>query len=1158
MSLSLEHIDACVPTTALKALSWGSRNLILQGQGPFLRVVDDESGDVVTQVRVFKRNNLHGFISLSEEQDDSDPKHVRFIIWGGQSLRVVDLRSDSNGGIKVSVSSSEFLAPDWVMSGCAAVKDQPDAAYLITANNSILCLKLTPSSESPGQSVINIYQLSTSVKSILCAADLVALSPTHVLIAAGTIFGEIIVWSCFMDASEITQNKAFGSIHHFFTGHDGTVFGVQISPMISSMTGGKPGRVLASCSDDRTVRIWDISDCEHKSAHDPSAYSTDGFDLRSTGFGATDGADSGTGTESCIAQAFGHAARIWSIGFRSNISQDSSKIGLVTRGEDATCIVWDLTWESSSQGTTKYELRKDFSSDAHLGKHIWSMDLCRRGDETVVYTGGADGALRNFKIDEVRPSPTPKKSIVKEKSAKTSCVQHFAFVAEDCLIMCNKASQLQIGNVSQGLDANITWEPLHTREDIGLISLITGIPDKGLALISDPRGKVWLYNHSLKSVSELIDLAGRPMELLVLQQRDIDLGAPTEKIFFVASYAKDDFATLVTISEWSSDRPKVEATSIVLPQVPYDVASASLIGNGEYLLLGSRLGGLSVHPVGNPEVSTGPLLVDRRVHGHNGTNHIQTLSSVKASDSSDLEYVLTCGRDGKYCVHEVKIGKERGDAVTLTTVHRTESALGGNIEGAYFDELTGDLMMYGFKSQDFVLRNESKGTDITSIGSGGTRRPWGFQRRIKGGNGDLLVWREGPSLASQRIRHDVNCLVRAGGHGREIKAMDGLNGTNDAPPLIVTGAEDTTIRISTILDTPTTGPWGSVQTLRVLSTHDSGVQEASWSKCGKYLFTSAACEEFFIWRVRWIPSFGIATILAAVCPKDDPSSELRITSFDVVEVDEGEGSGFLLCLTLSNSTIKIFHYSPQNNDTFTLLARGKYMTNCLTQGRFIIQGSSVTLVTAATDGYFTLWDLTDTLKRFYTIGSSSLKAIGQFDPETSPEDITCENRHVAHSNSIKAMELVLLSDTRTMIVSGGDDNSLSISLLGTDPNQTADADTHVSTISIPDAHAASITAIKVLSQTHSKANDVGIETANIILASAGNDHRVKIWSITAPLSQSSRNIEAHFVQDRYSAVADISSMGLVRRSDSSVPSSEESYATLLVGGVGIELLKIKP
>lgn len=232
------------------------------------------------------------------------------------------------------------------------------------------------------------------------------------------------------------------------------------------------------------------------------------------------------------------------------------------------------------------------------------------------------------------------------------------------------------------------------------------------------------------------------------------------------------------------------------------------------------------------------------------------------------------------------------------------------------------------------------------------------------------------------------------------------------------------------------------------------------------------------------------------------------------------------------------------------------MTNCLTQGRFIIQGSSITLVTAATDGYFTLWDLTDTLKRFYTVNASSLKAIGSFEPETSPEDITCENRHDVHSNSIKAMELVLLSDTTTMIVSGGDDNSLSISLLGSALNGSLETDTHVSTISVPDAHAASITAIKVLSHTPSESKD-GFDTARIILASAGNDHRVKIWSITVPVSQNPGIIEAQFLQDRYSSVADISSMGLVRRPNSSQSSSEEIHATLLVGGVGIELLKIK-
>ncbi|KAJ5925273.1 hypothetical protein N7454_007912 [Penicillium verhagenii] len=1157
MSLALEHIDACVPTSALKALSWGGRNFILQGQGPFVHLIEDESGDVVTRVKVFKRNHLHGFISLSEEQDETAQDHVRFIVWGGESVRVLDLRSTLNDGVVLSVSSPEFLAPDWIMSGCAAVKNLTDTAYLITANNSLLSLKLTQNIKSPGQIVIGIYQLATSVKSILCSAHLVALSPTHVLIASGTIFGEIIVWSCFIDGRDAAQTKGFGSIHHFFTGHDGTVFGVQISPVIPSMKDGKPGRVMASCSDDRTVRIWDISDCEHKSPLDPSAYSTDGFDLRSTGLGATYGTDSGTGSESCIAQEFGHSARIWSIRFRSNISPDSKKIGMVTRSEDAMCIAWDLMWDSPSPGVTSYKLHKDFSSHAHLGKHIWSMDLCRRGDDTVVYTGGADGALRSFKIDEVRRPPTIAMPLERLKSAKTSCVQYFAFLDEDCLIMCDKASKLQIGHVSPGPDAEIIWEALDNIEELGPISLISGIPEKGLALISDPRGKVRLYNHNLKSVSDLIELPGRPMEILIIRCNGETEGSRST-FSFVASYAKKEFTTLVTISEWTSDRPRVEAIPVTLPKLPYDVASASLLSNGEYLLLGSRLGGLSVHRVAGAELSTHSLFVDWRVHGHQGTNHIQTISSVKASDGSDLEYVLSCGRDGKYCVHEVKIGKERGDAITLTTVHRTESALGGNIEGAYFDHLTGDLMMYGFRSQDFVLRNETKQTDIASIGSGGSRRPWDFQPRIKGADRDLLVWREGASLASQRIRHDLNSLVRAGGHGREIKAMDGLRGINDMPPLFASGAEDTAIRISTILDSTNAGPWGSVQTLRVLSTHGSGVQEVSWSNCGKYLFSSAACEEFFVWGVRWVPSFGVATILAAVCPKDDPDSELRITSFDVVDIaDEGEESGFLLCLTLSNSTIKIFHYSPHQNHSFTLLARGKYMTNCLTQCRFVVQDSSVKLMTAATDGYFTLWDLTDTLQPFYTIESSFLKVQGRLESSTiSPGEITCEDRHQVHSNSIKAMELIPLSETTTMVLSGGDDNSLAISLLRSSPHPTTESDTTISTISIPDAHAASVTTIKVLSQTSSQVKNTGAgtDTVNIIVASSGNDHRVKIWSISASVSgSSSGSLEAHFLQDKYSPVADISSMCLVR---GGVNSEDHVDTTLLVGGVGVELLKI--
>jgi hypothetical protein len=79
-----------------------------------------------------------------------------------------------------------------------------------------------------------------------------------------------------------------------------------------------------------------------------------------------------------------------------------------------------------------------------------------------------------------------------------------------------------------------------------------------------------------------------------------------------------------------------------------------------------------------------------------------------------------------------------------------------------------------------------------------------------------------------------------------------------------------------------------------------------WSKDGQYLFTCAGQEEFFVWGIRWLPLFDICVKLVAECPKSDPDSEMRITSFDLVEVEEINGAkGFLLCLALSNSAIKV-------------------------------------------------------------------------------------------------------------------------------------------------------------------------------------------------------------------------------------------------------------
>jgi len=894
-------VDACLPITALKTFDWNTGNFIFQGQGPFFRVVDDRTGNVAAQVQIFRRNNVHGFIVLPQQKHEDKKDIIHIIAWGGKSIRAVNLILGTNNEVTLSVSSAEFLAPDWIMSGCAAVPEQPDTAYLVTANNALLSLKLTQSMSPKYHSTISIYQLATSVKCILYAVDLIALSSSHILIAAGTAFGGIIVWSCFIERHVPSKVDAFCSIHHFFTGHDGSIFGVRISPKISALSGGKSGRLLASCSDDRTVRIWDISDCENKSSQDPSAYSTDGFNLQSTGFGATLD-DSEVGAESCVAKAFGHLSRIWSVNFRPFRENYPSKLGLVSRGEDATCVIWDLTWKSDLSAATEYELRETYSSHLHSGKHLWSLDLCSRGEETAVYAGGADGALNSFIVkdtDTSKISPSNGHDSTKGRPSKIG-TKAFGFVTPDCFVACSANAELQVGHVGAEENASITWETLCTAEDPRSFLLIAGIPQKQLALIGSAQGSIQLYRHETKSLSHLVEIGGRPIGLIALEN-----SSQPECLSFLAYYPMDNTATLVTFMEWEGECPKTEVVTFSLPLAPFAVSSASLICNGQYLMLGSKLGGLAVYRVPGLGMDSQPLVEDRRVHGREGTNHIQVIPSMAKSGDTCSEYVLTCGRDGFFCLLEVKISESDSNAVSFEILHRSFSGLDGNIAGAYFEKASGDLMIYGFRTQSFVLRNESKQKDIISIPSGGARRGWAFHPETDD-NEAVFVWKHSSHLYARRIRTDRNRCLRAGSHGREIKAMDSIDSIQDRRPLFATGSEDTTVRIFAPSGPASASPWGSFECMRILDTHRAGIQQVSWSKDGQYLFTSSAYEEFFVWKVKHVPSFGPATRLLAASPKDDPASELRVTSFDMVEVTgSGVEQEFLLCLTLSNSTIKV-------------------------------------------------------------------------------------------------------------------------------------------------------------------------------------------------------------------------------------------------------------
>lgn len=215
----------------------------------------------------------------------------------------------------------------------------------------------------------------------------------------------------------------------------------------------------------------------------------------------------------------------------------------------------------------------------------------------------------------------------------------------------------------------------------------------------------------------------------------------------------------------------------------------------------------------------------------------------------------------------------------------------------------------------------------------------------------------------------------------------------------------------------------------------------------------------------------------------------------------------------------------------------------------------MSLITTCTDGHFALWNLTPLLEPLYTLTSPTLSTKQLFSPATiAPENIEYDSRYQIHSNSIKSMEITHISDTLTLIAAGGDDNAVSLSLLNTD-FIASELNTSVMTVTIPDAHAASVTAVRVLSQTTMN------KTTTVHIASSGNDHRVKIWSVVVDTQKhGTGRMNMKNVANEYSNVADISSLDVIYgdTDDASTLLGGNGHSKLLVCGVGMEMLSIKP
>ncbi|KAK7743608.1 WD repeat-containing protein 6 [Cytospora paraplurivora] len=444
--LQREHVHC--PITALELFRPsssssspnGSPLYVLSGEDTHLRIHDAHTQRLCASVQVFSAQPIHG-ISLGGAAGAET-----LLVWGGASVaalsraHIEDLIAGGGGSgagdvvVPRPLSPLQVVqAPDWIYHG-AISPSRPGRGAIVTAHNEVIPLHIATSTtgqEGRGRISLRLGRLrAPPSRPILYSAQVRWTGDDEVLVAAGTVFGEIIVWRCRFGAGDDDDNAGANGVEvlFVFTGHEGSIFGVDISPeLVVHPESGRAVRLLASCSDDRTVRVWDISDAEARRQRLATQEFTG---ARETGFG--ENVSPSTGREASVAAyqsprplavAMGHVSRIWNVRFSPESARYTSterparSLTLYSFGEDATAQRWRLDlserWasaldlelpqingvaERNGEAVPAATLTHETMSHNHSGKHVWSSALLwpmspTSQEKTLIATGGSDGKI---------------------------------------------------------------------------------------------------------------------------------------------------------------------------------------------------------------------------------------------------------------------------------------------------------------------------------------------------------------------------------------------------------------------------------------------------------------------------------------------------------------------------------------------------------------------------------------------------------------------------------------------------------------------------------------------------------------------------------------------------------------------------------------------
>lgn len=320
-----------------------STNSFLPGEGPILSIFSlQASPKQCMSLSVLHNYRIHGIQPKHQYKSGDDfPKRpacddrLELVIFGGKGLRLINVRTCDDG---LEVAGPLIELQDWVLDVSWLKGEGCLLLGVSLAHNAILLLE-------PQSGTVRAL-FSCAEACLLYSALLIGSSWESSVLVGGTVFNQLVLWR---PRGVTVDNRS--QVEKRLLGHNGVIF---------SLCYLQSSGLLASASDDRSVRVWHVG---------------------SLGGAGGCGVELGT----CLQVLYGHQARVFCVRL--------SPGRVFSAGEDGACLLWDLEGGGRVARTLK----------GHRSGGIRALAVRRAsvGERSRwLATGGADGGLRLWQVLE--------------------------------------------------------------------------------------------------------------------------------------------------------------------------------------------------------------------------------------------------------------------------------------------------------------------------------------------------------------------------------------------------------------------------------------------------------------------------------------------------------------------------------------------------------------------------------------------------------------------------------------------------------------------------------------------------------------------------------------------------------------------------------------